>query len=380
MSGLLTSLALLFSTADAVELDPYADLAGGWFWTSPNEHIDSTWTVVPRIGAWLGPHVGLEAELGYGQGVTRSVGYVYTLVTPRVDVRYRFRPEQRVQPFVEAGPGVIRKKVARDPDAVGASANAEGWGNYENPDTDFLLNAGPGLQVALTDRISLRTDLRWQLNLGTEPHGTKRDVFSDVEWTVGLSSRLGRVDNGLDALAEAEELVEQATPAVAEAVMEPEPEPEPIVEPVEEEPAFVVEVGEPEPEPATEDEDRVVALEPPAFEPVFFAFDDSGLAAEALATLERAAGTLAEHTELDRVYVTGHTDPRGDDAYNLALSQSRAEAVVDALVALGVDRERLVTRALGEAEAAGTTAEAHAADRKVVLAAVEDPAMAGVLE
>ena len=47
--------------------------------------------------------------------------------------------------------------------------------------------------------------------------------------------------------------------------------------------------------------------------------------------------------------IAGHTDPRGADAYNLKLSQRRAQAVVDYLVEnFGIPRERLIPRGYGE--------------------------------
>ena len=41
---------------------------------------------------------------------------------------------------------------------------------------------------------------------------------------------------------------------------------------------------------------------------------------------------MVAHTEIGRFRVEGHTDDRGNDAFNLDLSQRRASAVVDYLV------------------------------------------------
>jgi OOP family OmpA-OmpF porin len=48
-----------------------------------------------------------------------------------------------------------------------------------------------------------------------------------------------------------------------------------------------------------------------------------------------------------RVVVTGHTAQYGTEAYRDALSKRRAQAVVDALVALQVDPSRLTPRGVG---------------------------------
>jgi OOP family OmpA-OmpF porin len=48
------------------------------------------------------------------------------------------------------------------------------------------------------------------------------------------------------------------------------------------------------------------------------------------------------------VEISGHTDSRGDDAYNLNLSQSRADAVRTYLIERGVAAESLVSIGFGE--------------------------------
>lgn len=45
-----------------------------------------------------------------------------------------------------------------------------------------------------------------------------------------------------------------------------------------------------------------------------------------------------------------HTDSRGKDAYNLNLSQKRAESAVDYIVSRGIDRNRITARGYGETQ------------------------------
>ena len=67
------------------------------------------------------------------------------------------------------------------------------------------------------------------------------------------------------------------------------------------------------------------------------------------------------------IEVVGHTDDVGDDAYNLDLSEKRANAVLDYLVAGGVDGSKIVTVGMGESlpVASNTTDEGRAENRRV---------------
>jgi peptidoglycan-associated lipoprotein len=67
------------------------------------------------------------------------------------------------------------------------------------------------------------------------------------------------------------------------------------------------------------------------------------------------------------VHLVGHTDPRGTEEYNLALSDQRAQAVRRYLENLGVPSGRLVVVPKGELEAQGTDEQTWAEDRRVEL-------------
>jgi OOP family OmpA-OmpF porin len=73
---------------------------------------------------------------------------------------------------------------------------------------------------------------------------------------------------------------------------------------------------------------------------VNFDFDMSNLRPDAVAILEQATAILMNHPEL-RVEVAGHTDSKGTDEYNQALSERRARAVYDYLTSHGVDAGRI---------------------------------------
>ena len=61
-----------------------------------------------------------------------------------------------------------------------------------------------------------------------------------------------------------------------------------------------------------------------------------------------ALKAVAPCLERRRYIVGGHTDSRGDADANMVLSQERAQAVVDFLVANGVSPDQLVAKGYGE--------------------------------
>ena len=85
-------------------------------------------------------------------------------------------------------------------------------------------------------------------------------------------------------------------------------------------------------------------------EVVLFDFDQAELKPDARATLAEVAEVMAFYADAP-VTVRGHTDSRGDDAYNQGLSERRAGAVVAALTGdHGIDAGRLQAVGLGETQ------------------------------
>lgn len=81
---------------------------------------------------------------------------------------------------------------------------------------------------------------------------------------------------------------------------------------------------------------------------VLFDFDKADLRPDAVASLAKIATVIAAYPKAP-IVVEGHTDAKGDDAYNLKLSQARAESVKRWLVRDGkVGAARITTEGLGE--------------------------------
>ena len=89
---------------------------------------------------------------------------------------------------------------------------------------------------------------------------------------------------------------------------------------------------------------------------------------ESHAILDVVAQSLVANPEV-RLEVAGHTDSRSPAAYNLWLSEKRAEAVVAYLVERGVSPDRLVARGYGLTRpiATNATAAGRARNRRVEL-------------
>lgn len=98
-----------------------------------------------------------------------------------------------------------------------------------------------------------------------------------------------------------------------------------------------------------------------------FAFDSAALTPAARAMVDGVADKLVASPAREMVEVVGHTDSVGPAAYNQGLSERRAQAVADALMAKGVPAATITVRGVGESEpmAANDTAEGRAENRRV---------------
>ena len=83
---------------------------------------------------------------------------------------------------------------------------------------------------------------------------------------------------------------------------------------------------------------------------VFFALDSATLSDFARRDLEAVATWMLENPER-YVVIDAHADEQGSQAYNLDLSKRRASAVLERLLAQGVDRQHLILTSHGEQQA-----------------------------
>ena len=102
------------------------------------------------------------------------------------------------------------------------------------------------------------------------------------------------------------------------------------------------------------------------FQPIYFDYDKAEIRAEYNDFLIKMARIVDGHTDL-RIKVTGHTDADGSDAYNLELSQRRAQVLIDFFMSKGLSRDRIEIDFKGEKSPAdsNSTPEGRQNNRRV---------------
>lgn len=87
---------------------------------------------------------------------------------------------------------------------------------------------------------------------------------------------------------------------------------------------------------------------------------------ESMGAVNEIYGLLKDHPEV-RFSIEGHTDSDGDWDLNQKLSEERAKTVMDQLISMGIDKNRLSFRGYGETKPilTNTTPEGKASNRRV---------------
>ena len=99
---------------------------------------------------------------------------------------------------------------------------------------------------------------------------------------------------------------------------------------------------------------------------ITFATDSADIASSFYTPLNNLAGSFRQYNQ-NSIEIVGHTDSTGNHAYNMGLSQRRAQSVANYLMAQGVDASRVSTRGAGPDQpvASNATADGRAQNRRV---------------
>lgn len=318
--------------AGSFSLSPYL---GGYTFEG-DQHIRTSPTFGIRGGYNFTPHWGLEPVFGFSPAEeTRGSEVDVDSYTYRLEGLYHFMPEKTLVPFLAAGAGGKTLDYA-----TGSTARDR---------TDGIVTYGGGVKYFISEAVAARGDVRGILDLGY--------FYNDIEYTVGLSYLFGGARPAAKALAPAPVL--------------PTPAPAPVAEP---EPAPVTMAAEPSPGLMKYCID--LKLE--------FDIDKADVRPQYHDEVKRVADFLKAYPTATAV-IEGHTDGVGDDAYNMKLSQRRAESVVSYLVAnFGIDRSRLSSRGYGESRPVADNATEAGKQRNrrieaIIDCALEDPKVIAAL-
>lgn len=109
---------------------------------------------------------------------------------------------------------------------------------------------------------------------------------------------------------------------------------------------------------------------------LLYDFDSAVIKPTAAANLRSLANSLKEYPNTE-VMIVGHTDSQGDLVYNQGLSERRAQAAADYLVAQGIARARIRASGRGETEpvASNDTDAGRAQNRRIEVAIFADDAL-----
>lgn len=211
---------------------------------------------------------------------------------------------EKLSAFARAG----MNKIELDSDYFGSGSAANGvYPSGSRRDTHEKF--GVGVAYELTDKVSVRVEAE-RYNLQDV---IRRDGNVNL-YSAGLVYSFAK-----------------AKPAPV-AVVAPRPTPAPVAAPA------------PAPTPAPAPAPVVTTLSADSF----FGFDSSALLPAGQRELDTLAASL-RGTDYDVINVTGHTDRLGRQAYNLALSTRRAEAVKAYLITRGIPAAKVTARGVNGA-------------------------------
>ena len=271
------------------------------------------------VGKFISPLWSLDAELNYQnpeKDANRDLNWSQYGIS--LDLRRHFEVDGRSwNPYVLAGVGYQRSEEEYDafPNPVSPGEREEG---------NFAAKVGVGAQGNL-GRVAIRTELAYRADFDDRSvNAPQEDWFGDVLASVGVVIPLGPEPTAPVAPAPP-----PAAPSCADMDSDgdgvndcddrcPDSQPGQTIGPD----------GCPVP----------VSID---LKGVNFDFDKSTLRPDAVSILNEAIEILKRYPDL-RVEVAGHTDSKGTDAYNQALSERRASAVYDYLTSNGIDASRLV--------------------------------------
>lgn len=235
----------------------------------------------------VGSNVDDTSILGSKEGQYRSPMNGVDVTFYDVSALYHFMPESNFNPYIAAGFGAAHYSP-------------------EIADKDMsAFNIGVGAKYWLSENVALRFDVRdYMVSELVQEH------FHNVQATVGLVFSFGGSAKSTPVVISTPPAKVAAAPVAQNTPVKPEE----------------------------------IVLE---FDDVHFDFDKSTLTPEARVILGESVKVLKDNPKA-KVRVAGYTSASGSAEYNQALSERRAQAIKDFLIAEGIKPNRLTTVGYGD--------------------------------
>ena len=112
-------------------------------------------------------------------------------------------------------------------------------------------------------------------------------------------------------------------------------------------------------------------------ENIYFDFNKSSIRSISRLSLKKIVTVLNDNPKM-KIEVNAHTDIRGTDTYNLALSKRRAASTMKHLISLGIDSSRMISKGYGESQtlidciSKKCTDEEHETNRRIEFVIVQE--------
>jgi OOP family OmpA-OmpF porin len=336
-------------------------LIGSTAWGADTIGSDTVghWYFTPQVGATFtdgsrhvddGPFFGL----GVGRNLSANWSAEVNVLTGKYDGRHHL-PDLHITPVSFDVLRVFERGAVFSPylsAGIGAIVDDPSRGRSQG---NFLAQAGAGALIHLAENAdgSMNFSLRPELKLRWDSSGAYGRPLDEIIG-VGFQFAFGA--------PRATETAAAAPPAAAA-------------------PAAPVNPSPPPPAPASPP--APVAAPAQSVLPargaitlagVHFKNNSAQLTADSAAVLDPVAAALSAHPGV-RVELQGYTDSVGSVPYNLRLSQARADAVRDYLVAHGAPAGNLTARGYGKTRpvADNGSAQGRAQNRRVVMAVLDNP-------
>lgn len=275
--------------------------------------------------------------------------------------RYHFNEQKGFRPYVGAGLGFLR--------------------NEKPTKFNSTLSLAAGLTKELTDRVKLRTELRYRLQKADKSRFSG-GTFQDYLFNAGLNIALGEVaeQKTVTKLVEPSPQLDSDNDGVSDANDRCPNTPQGTK--VDATGCALKVDGDDDRDGVANSKDACprsaagevvgsdgckvnVVIE---LQGVYFDTDKSTLKPESIAILDSAVKTLGTHGTI-LVEVAGHTDSTASESYNQRLSERRAKVVYDYLVGKGISANRMTWKGYGEMQpiADNDTEEGKARNRRTEL-------------